>query len=54
MVSDTSKTEARRRLKQAAAGKARKKAQQKHGTTPKFPVHPEKAKGEKRSRAPKA
>ncbi|MFW5924638.1 MAG: hypothetical protein ACOCV4_00640 [Myxococcota bacterium] len=41
MVSRTSKTEKRRANKRAAGGKDRKKAQQKHGTTPKFPVHPE-------------
>jgi hypothetical protein len=41
MVSDTSKTESRRRRKRSAAGKARKKALEKEGTTPRFPIHPE-------------
>jgi hypothetical protein len=40
MVSDTSKTESRRRRKRSAAGKARKKALEKEGTTPSFPIHP--------------
>jgi hypothetical protein len=40
-MSDTSKTKARRRRKAAAQGKDRKKKLEKHGTTPKFPIHPE-------------
>jgi hypothetical protein len=42
-MSDTSKTEAKRRRKAAAQGKDRKRKLQKHGTTPKFPIHPDKA-----------
>jgi len=42
-MSDTSKTEARRRRKSAAQGKARKKKLEKHGTTPEFPIDPDKA-----------
>jgi hypothetical protein len=42
-MSDTSKTEARRRRKKAAQGKDRKKALEKLGTTPKFPIDPAKA-----------
>lgn len=38
-MSDTSKTESRRRRKKAAQGKDRKKKLEKQGTTPKFPVH---------------
>ncbi len=38
-MSDTSKTKARRRRKTAAQGKDRKKKLEKHGTTPKFPIH---------------
>ena len=43
-MSDTSKTKTRRRRKAAAQGKDRKKKLEKHGTTPKFPIHPEGAK----------
>jgi hypothetical protein len=43
-MSDTSKTKARRHRKTAAQGQARKKKLEKHGTTPKFPIHPDKAK----------
>lgn len=50
MVSDTAKTEARRRRKQGAQGKARKRAQEREGSTPKFPIHPE---GEKKPSAKK-
>ena len=42
-MSDTSKTEAKRRRKAAAQGTDRKRKLQKHGTTPKFPIHPDKA-----------
>ena len=42
-MSDTSKTKARRRRKKTAQGKDRKKALEKQGTTPKFPLQPEKA-----------
>ncbi len=42
MVSDTAKTSARRRAKQATNGRAQKKARTKVGT-PKFPIHPETA-----------
>ena len=42
-MSDTSKTEARRQRKLAGQGKDRKKKLEKHGTTPKFPIHPDKA-----------
>jgi hypothetical protein len=42
-MSDTSKTKARRRRKAAARGKKRKKQLEKHGTTPRFPIHPEQA-----------
>jgi len=42
-MSDTSKTEARRQRKNAAQGKDRKKKLAKLGTTPKFPIHPDKA-----------
>jgi len=42
-MSDTSKTEARRQRKNAAQGKDRKKKLVKEGTTPKFPIHPDKA-----------
>ena len=40
-MSDTSKTKTRRRRKAAAQGKDRKKKLEKHGTTPKFPIHPD-------------
>ncbi len=42
-MSDTSKTKARRRQKKTAQGKDRKKSLEKKGTTPKFPIHPEKS-----------
>lgn len=42
-MSDTSKTKARRRRKKAAQGKDRKRTLEKQGTTPKFPIDPEKA-----------
>ncbi len=41
LMSDTSKTNTRRRRKATAQGKDRKKKLEKHGTTPKFPIHPE-------------
>ncbi|MGB5812852.1 MAG: hypothetical protein WBG86_20135 [Polyangiales bacterium] len=41
-MSDTSKTEARRRRKKAAQGQDRKKKLEKDGSTPKFPIHPSK------------
>ncbi len=43
-MSDTSKTKARRRRKNAAQGRDRKKKLEKHGTTPKFPIDPSKEK----------
>jgi len=43
-MSDTSKTEAKRRRKAAAQGKDRKRKLEKQGSTPKFPIDPEKAK----------
>lgn len=42
-MSDTGKTKSRRRRKIAAQGKDRKRKLEKLGTTPKFPIHPEKA-----------
>ena len=42
-MSDTSKTESRRRRKHAAAGKDRKKKLERDGTTPKFPIDPKKS-----------
>ncbi|MGB5192000.1 MAG: hypothetical protein WBN70_03400 [Polyangiales bacterium] len=45
-MSDTSKTEAKRRRKAAAQGKDRKRKLEKQGSTPKFPIHPEKAKND--------
>jgi hypothetical protein len=42
-MSDTSKTKARRRRKAASQGKARKKKLEKQGTTPKFPIDPDRA-----------
>lgn len=42
-MSDTSKTKTRRRRKRAARGKERKRKLEKEGTTPKFPIHLEKA-----------
>jgi hypothetical protein len=41
-MSITSKTETRRQIKAAKQGKARKKKLAKKGTTPAFPIHPEK------------
>lgn len=41
-MSDTGKTKTRRRRKVAAQGKDRKKQLAKLGTTPKFPIHPDK------------
>ena len=41
-MSDTGKTRARRQRKTAAQGRDRKKKLEKEGTTPKFPIHPEK------------
>jgi hypothetical protein len=41
-MSNTSKTETRRRRKAAKSGQDRKKKLAKEGTTPPFPVHPEK------------
>lgn len=46
-MSDTGKTKARRRRKKAAQGKDRKKKLEKLGTTPKFPIDPDKASGAK-------
>ncbi|MGB3051063.1 MAG: hypothetical protein WBB42_08685 [Polyangiales bacterium] len=46
-MSDTGKTKARRRRKVAAQGKDRKKKLEKLGTTPKFPLDPDKASGAK-------
>ena len=43
-MSATSKTNTRRRNKQAKAGRDRKKQLEKQGTTPKFPVHADGAK----------
>jgi len=40
-MSDTSKTKARRRRKQASSGKDRKKQLERDGSTPKFPIHPD-------------
>ena len=42
-MSLTSKTESRRRRKQAKQGRKRKRELERRGTTPKFPIHPEKA-----------
>jgi hypothetical protein len=42
-MSDTGKTKAKRRRKVAAQGKDRKKKLAKLGTTPKFPLDPDKA-----------
>jgi len=42
-MSDTGKTRVRRHSKNAAQGRDRKKKLEKNGTTPKFPIHPEKA-----------
>ncbi len=46
-MSDTGKTKARRRRKNAAQGKDRKKKLEKLGTTPKFPIDPDKPSGAK-------
>jgi len=42
-MSDTGKTRARRQRKNAAQGRDRKKKLEKEGTTPKFPIDPDKA-----------
>lgn len=42
-MSDTGKTRARRHRKVIAQGKDRKKKLEKEGTTPKFPIHQDKA-----------
>jgi hypothetical protein len=42
-MSDTSKTKSKRRRKAATQGRDRKKKLEKHGTTPKFPIDPDKA-----------
>jgi hypothetical protein len=42
-MSDTGKTKSRRHRKNTAQGKDRKRKLEKLGTTPKFPIHPEKA-----------
>ncbi len=42
-MSDTGKTRSLRHRKNAAQGGARKKKLEKEGTTPKFPIHPDKA-----------
>jgi len=42
MVSDTRKSENRRRRKQATEGRKQKRIRTRKGT-PKFPIHPEKA-----------
>jgi hypothetical protein len=42
-MSDTGKTRARRQRKTAAQARDRKKKLEKEGTTPKFPIHPDKA-----------
>ena len=42
-MSDTSKTKAKRRRKAATQGKDRKRKLEKQGTTPKFPIDPDKA-----------
>jgi hypothetical protein len=42
-MSDTGKTRARRQRKNAAQGRDRKKKLEKEGTTPRFPIHPDKA-----------
>ena len=42
MVSDTQKSERRRRRKKATSGRAQKRSRTLAGT-PKFPIHPEKA-----------
>lgn len=41
-MSDTSKTKSRRHRKNAKAGSARKKKLAKKGSTPRFPIHPDK------------
>jgi hypothetical protein len=50
-MSDTSKTKTRRRRKAAARGKERKRKLEKRGTTPKFPIQPEKAAPETQAEA---
>ena len=45
-MSDTSKTKTRRRRKTAAQGKDRKKKLEKQGTTPRFPIHPDRDKAQ--------
>ena len=42
-MSDTGKTRSRRHRKHAAQGRDRKKKLEKEGTTPKFPIDPDKA-----------
>ncbi len=42
-MSDTSKTESKRRRKAATQGRDRKKKLEKRGSTPKFPIHPDQA-----------
>lgn len=42
-MSNTGKIRARRHSKKAAQGRDRKKKLEKEGTTPKFPIHPDKA-----------
>ena len=44
-MSDTSKTETRRLNKKRKSGRKSKKERAKKGTTPKFPIHPDKKKG---------
>lgn len=41
-MSNTGETKSRRRRKRSAAGKDRKKKTAKEGSTPKFPIHPDK------------
>lgn len=41
-MSDTSKTRTRRENKQKKMGQKSKKERAKKGTTPKFPIHPDK------------
>lgn len=41
-MSDTSKTKTRRQNKKRKMGQKSKKARAKQGTTPKFPIHPDK------------
>jgi hypothetical protein len=51
MVSDSSKTYTKRCRKRASGGKARKKALERDGSTPKFPIHPEGSKPAKKKPA---